>query len=217
MKNESKKSINIIQIVLLNIVILIGVYCAFLLKPGTPDVKTGVEDTSTTTEIVTTTQTSSTTTQVATSAPTQVVTTLAPTNTTQAVATTQAPAVTQAPAAPQGGLEIQAAATAIKCLRNYLKDPSSLQVWNINYTYDDSKVMYIFEFDYSSTNVFGGSVRDVIYLSVDKNAQEMSRTFLRKMNYDGFESATLWAGEDYKESSGEKKPLDVNTVMSYVG
>lgn len=210
MKNESKKSINIIQIVLLNIVILISVYCAFFLKTGTPDVKTGVEDASTTTATVTTTQTSSTTTQVATTAPTQVVTTLAPTNTTQAVV------ATQAPAAPQGGLEIQAAPTTVKFLKNILKDPSSLQVWSIGYTYDDFKEEYIIKIDYSSTNGFGGAVRDVRYFCVDKNAQALTQDFLREAARN-FDTATFYAGDYYRKNIEEEKMLDVNTVMSYVG
>ena len=64
---------------------------------------------------------------------------------------------------------------AIEYLNKYLKNPSSLQIHNTTCTKDGDK--YLFIFDYSAMNSFGGYTRSTYYCMVDSKDGEVTLAY----------------------------------------
>ena len=64
-------------------------------------------------------------------------------------------------------LALYAASTINDYLLDVLKDPGSLVVHSLNGGLYENNT-YIFEFDYSAKNSFGGNVRDQLYIAVER-------------------------------------------------
>ena len=126
---------------------------------------------------------------------------------------TQPPETTQPTEAPVPK-EVTAAAFAIEFLKDNLKSPSSLEVWDIRYV---EYLGYIFEIDYSAQNGLGGTDRDTIYIHVNSSGQSLYSGYKSMYETNSLTHASIDARSDFSKNKSDAKDLNVDEVMKNVG
>ena len=136
--------------------------------------------------------------------------------------TTEAP--TTIPTEPPVTREIIGLEVCIDFLKDFLKNPNSLEVLEVRYVLT-STIKIHYEIEYTAENSFGGADRDTIYMTAEvffptetsASSGRIGSTFESRTEMFGITDASMDARDNFNEYISDAQTMDEATIQELLG
>lgn len=109
---------------------------------------------------------------------------------------------------PPVSLEAIGATAAIEKIKEYLKDPNSIELVSVDRV--PYLAFYIYRIEYTATNSFGGRVRGEAYVGVSIDEVTNTAKLSKKFEHYSLEDSAI--KKAYKSGLGELVEIDIETI-----